>query len=354
MSPSPEYLTLARTLHPGDLWWAEHYTFLLSRGYQLRKRFKPGWVPSWELPGNHPWPSAYEDFQPAPARGNVLDAVRITDGVKVVLKIVRTRNEADLTIYFGNTLRESEPSAARANRAVPVLEVISTPYETLIVLPFLREFLRLPFVRIGEVTEALRQFLRGMQYMHSHNVAHRDLGPGNLMMDASRVVPKGWHMCAPDSHDLPILSTKLKSKPRYSVAPVSYYIIDFGLATQFPPSISVKDARSVGRFGQYWRDIPELSDTVPYNPFKVGIFMLGNVIKTFLVEEYHGLDVFRGLGERMTATNPDERPSASECLDMFERLVSGINPRCPVIARDSGSERKRKFRFRSLLKRFVS
>ncbi|KAK7031861.1 hypothetical protein R3P38DRAFT_2774331 [Favolaschia claudopus] len=138
---SPEYLTLARTLHPGDLWWAENYTFLLSRGYQLRKRFKPGWVPSWELPGNHPWPSAYEDFQPAPARGNVLDAVRITDGVKVVLKIVRTKNEADLTIYFGNTLRESEPSAA--NRAVPVLEVISTPYETLIVLPFLREFLRL-------------------------------------------------------------------------------------------------------------------------------------------------------------------------------------------------------------------
>ncbi|KAK7031869.1 kinase domain-containing protein [Favolaschia claudopus] len=331
MSLSPEYLTLARTLHPGDLWWAEHYTFLLSRGYQLRKRFKPGWVPSWELPGNAPWPSAYEDFQPAPARGNVLDAVRIADGVKVVLKIVRTRNEADLTIYFGNTLRESEPSAA--NRAVPVLEVISTPYETLIVLPFLREFLRLPFVRIGEVTEALRQFLQGMQYLHSHNVAHRDLGPGNLMMDASRVVPKGWHMCAADSHDLPILSTKLKSNPRYSVAP---------------------DARSVGRFGQYWRDIPELSDIIPYNPFKVDIFMLGNVIKTFLVEEYHGLDVFRGLGERMTATNPDERPSASECLDMFERLVSGINHKCPVIARDSGSERKRKFRFRSLLKQFVS
>lgn len=30
-----------------ETWWSEHYEFLLSRGYKLRRRFRPGWKPSW-------------------------------------------------------------------------------------------------------------------------------------------------------------------------------------------------------------------------------------------------------------------------------------------------------------------
>lgn len=29
--------------------WVDHQPFLLSRGYQLRPRYDPGWIPSWEL-----------------------------------------------------------------------------------------------------------------------------------------------------------------------------------------------------------------------------------------------------------------------------------------------------------------
>ena len=34
-----------------ETWWRDRYTFLLSKGYQLRPRFKPGWVASWKRTG---------------------------------------------------------------------------------------------------------------------------------------------------------------------------------------------------------------------------------------------------------------------------------------------------------------
>ena len=30
-----------------DYWWIKHQPWLEERGYMLRPRFRPGWVPSW-------------------------------------------------------------------------------------------------------------------------------------------------------------------------------------------------------------------------------------------------------------------------------------------------------------------
>lgn len=35
-------------LYPNEIRWAEYYEYLLGKGYQLRPRFRPGWVPSWK------------------------------------------------------------------------------------------------------------------------------------------------------------------------------------------------------------------------------------------------------------------------------------------------------------------
>ena len=52
-----------------------------------------------------------------------------------------------------------------------------------------------------------------------------------------------------------------------------YYFIDFGLSTDYPEGID--NASDVGIYGQN-KTVPELSDTVPYNPFKVDIYQLGS------------------------------------------------------------------------------
>ena len=38
-------------LHPGEVFWRDHQIWLFEKGYMLRPRHRPGWVPSW-LPGS--------------------------------------------------------------------------------------------------------------------------------------------------------------------------------------------------------------------------------------------------------------------------------------------------------------
>ena len=41
----------AATLSPDEKFWASRQPYLESRGYLLRPRFRPGWVPSWKVDG---------------------------------------------------------------------------------------------------------------------------------------------------------------------------------------------------------------------------------------------------------------------------------------------------------------
>lgn len=65
--------------------------------------------------------------------------------------------------------------------------------------------------------------------------------------------------------------------PRIGVwPPVKYYFVDFGIAVRIPPDVQPK--RALGDYG-IDREVPELSVTVPYDPFKVDIFIVGNVFR---------------------------------------------------------------------------
>ena len=46
-------------LDPREIWWRERYQRLKTRGYLLRPRYSPEWVPSWRVP-NRDW-TEYED-----------------------------------------------------------------------------------------------------------------------------------------------------------------------------------------------------------------------------------------------------------------------------------------------------
>ncbi|RDB27806.1 hypothetical protein Hypma_002176 [Hypsizygus marmoreus] len=86
------------------------------------------------------------------------------------------------------------------NRGTPILDDILLPDEDshpLIVMPLLLNFNRLPFRRVGEFAEAMQQYLQGLEFMHAHNVAHRDVCYFNLMVNASKLVPKGLHVLNP-------------------------------------------------------------------------------------------------------------------------------------------------------------
>ena len=159
------------------------------------------------------------------------------------------------------------------------------------------------------------------------------------MMDESRVVPKGSHFGCPWSHDGS--GYNLTWRHRCSVSPVDYYYIDFGLSSWYPGG--KETATSIGAVGQV-KSVPELSDTVPYNPFQVDIYQLGYTILEVaevgiltslqqcipthkIMQDYRGLQMFVPLGRHMTCPNPADRPTVSAALAEFEAIVSSIKQR---------------------------
>ena len=89
-------------------------------------------------------------------------------------------------------------------------------------------------------------------------------------MDGRPLYPQGHHPArlnfSPDgTHEVSPLTRQDH--------PVKYYFIDFGLSSRFQPGDSFLVVGTQGRD----KEPPELSDTVPYNPFPLDVFVLGNV-----------------------------------------------------------------------------
>ena len=99
------------------------------------------------------------------------------------------------------------------------------------------------------------------------------------MMGASSLFPLSFHPMAelrmPDN--ITITAPQLSR----SDAPATYYFTDFGISTMFS---SNDTNRLVTGMDGLDDDVPELSDDVPYDPFKTDIFILGNMCRETFVE----------------------------------------------------------------------
>lgn len=98
------------------------------------------------------------------------------------------------------------------------------------------------------------------------------------MMDPEPIFPSGFH---------PVARTRLKdlsgSTTHLSRTEVTlkYYYIDFGISVLIPPESTQRLV--VGEYGRD-QDPPELSAEVPYDPFKLDIFIVGNMFHNEFVK----------------------------------------------------------------------
>lgn len=106
-------------------------------------------------------------------------------------------------------------------------------------------------------------------------MTYRDGAYANIMMDIDSLFPFDYHpIYMEHSPDL-----RRIARPRRGFAPVRYYFIDYDLSSYIAPG----EPRLV--FGEDGRDqdVPELSDSIPYDPFKVDIFITGNLFLAELI-----------------------------------------------------------------------
>ncbi|KAI0669458.1 kinase-like domain-containing protein [Trametes maxima] len=294
-------------LLPSEISWRNRYVFLQKRGYSLRKRYHPEWKPSWI--GTNVAPDFCEDSIDV-SRPHVIDAERTSDGLRVAIKSVSNEGDELKLSQFISSIGGAENHCAEA------LEVIRDPLNSnrsFLVMPYLRPYNDPELQTIGDVIMFVSQMLKGLAFLHHNRIAHRDIAPPNIMMDARPLYPSGHHPvrmhCAPDAiHDAIPLSR--------ADHPVQYYYVDFGLSKRFPPGAP---SLVLGRVGRDM-EIPELSNTVPYDAYKADIYALGNLFDKEFSQRFSNIEFLRPLVDCMKQRRPDLRPPADELVKMFQQV----------------------------------
>ncbi|EPQ57111.1 hypothetical protein GLOTRDRAFT_137524 [Gloeophyllum trabeum ATCC 11539] len=310
-----------------ELFWRDHQQWLQSRGYMLRSRYMPGWVPSWKGTKRH-W-SECEDGQSFPHR-LIVDAIRVSDGALVALKRVpraNSPNEGAIGLLFSSDPLKSDPQ----NHCVPIYEVLEVPDDAdseVIVMPFLRLWYNPPFDTFGEVVSFLQQTIEGLHFMHKHLVAHRDCTLRNIMMDPSALYPESFHPVSTSQ------KRNLKGHAKHytrTQRPVKYYLIDFGLSRRYKPE-DMPPMEEVVIGGD--RTVPEFQDVYTRavsskrcDPFPTDIYTLGNVMKSWLIEKNAGFEFLQPLVSDMVQEEPAKRPKMEEVLTRFEDIRKSLSTR---------------------------
>ncbi|KAJ7583096.1 hypothetical protein C8J56DRAFT_893844 [Mycena floridula] len=312
--PADEYRGIYQRRRP-EFVWVNLQPKLEEAGYRLRPRYHRDWKPSW-LPGERlAGHSSHqcEDSLSICLYWGAIDAIRVKDGQKVVLKIAfDNTKEREILQTFSEPLFRNNPR----NHCVPVLDTIEFPGKqfTIIVLPFLISIRASPHC-LREVINFMRQTLQGHQRTK------------HLMMTGGHVIPSEHHFVSFSNMYSLKSGLLVRCKPQQHLCRVSrlrYFFIDFGLSDEHPDG--QEQARTTGRFGQV-RVTPELSDDVPYNPFKSDILQLGRIFKDLFPLKFPDLYDFDVLADRMTKTKAEDRPNAKEALELFEEIVSSMPKR---------------------------
>ncbi|KAI0364009.1 kinase-like protein [Pilatotrama ljubarskyi] len=294
-------------LLPSEVEWRDRQEYLLQRGYLLRPRYSKDWQPSWI--GTNIAPHFCEDSIIL-SNYHVIDATRQRDGMRVAIKVVpNDSQELHISEYLASV-------QGIDNHCVTALDILSdplSPQKSLLVMPYLRPYNNPEFQMVGDVAEFVGQMLQGLAFLHRHRIAHRDIAPPNVMMDASPIYPDGHHPVrihrAPDAvHDThPLLRMD---------RPVKYFYIDFGLSVHFPVGAP---SRVIGKVGRD-TEIPEMSDTVPYDAYKADVHALGNLFFKEFDQRYSNVPFLRPLLDLMRHHDPDGRPSAEELVKMYNQM----------------------------------
>ncbi|KAG6808042.1 hypothetical protein H0H92_005596 [Tricholoma furcatifolium] len=279
-----------------EAFWRKYSQLFKERGYTVRPRYRPDWIPSWWNTSKHP--SDCEDSIPNFAKH--LDAVG-PDGSIVMIKWVEPL-ETPAEIPVGKLLC-SERLASPRNHCMPYLDVIERPESpdvAFIVMPYLIRTERARFETIGEAVEFFRQIFEGLEFMHENNIRHGDCKYDNIMADSI-------HLFRSPPHPFtvrPTLDFSGRPFPIFSRTqkPVKYYLIDFDLAKEYPPRTPRLERLPWG--GD--RSVPEHQGARHLTPNQ-------------------GFEFMRELADDMTNANPSKRPTMKEATLRLNTIIEGLS-----------------------------
>ncbi|TFK74319.1 hypothetical protein BDN72DRAFT_81440 [Pluteus cervinus] len=316
----------AMSLKDHEFFWRDHTTWFESKGYKLRSRYQPGW----ELPSTGIDELSFEDENhTSMPRAAVVDAIRITDGKRVLLKKISKSNhpfEVEITKLLSSDALASD-ARNYCVRLLDVLQPTDAPDITILVFPFLQQLTASPFDTFGEIVGFIKQIFDGLQFLHHHHIAHRDIGIPNFMMDGNEMFPEGWN--AVDGRWTP-RGQKHSNAYTRTQRPPRYHFIDFGLSRRFDPSDTNPLAEPIAGGD---RTVPEFkTNKEAFNPFQTDIYYIGNTIREFIMKGtpfeykgYYGTGFLGPLIRDMVQDDPTKRPTIDEVVTRFDKICKELS-----------------------------
>lgn len=254
----------------------------------------------------------------------VMDATRIADGLRVMIKAIDTtesieKHEWRIARIFNHPDLIGDPR----NHCIPTIDYVRYPGRTweLLVTPQLYPFHVTPFETFREVADFVHQLLEGVAFMHEVNVPHRDIGPLNLMMFSPDLFPKGTSALWP-GHETDIESPLSKYRARRDVY-VRYYLIDFGLSWSFSSEATRRPLQVAP--GQY-KDAPEYAHSTYCDGFALDVWCIGKLIQEEFARTYRLPPFMLDFAALLMRPIPTERPTAAAALSTFEAGVAQLGP----------------------------
>ncbi|KAH0828134.1 hypothetical protein J3R83DRAFT_3809 [Lanmaoa asiatica] len=302
-----------------ETWWRDHYEQLKARGYVLRPRYTPNWVPSWKNAENKSWADCEDGKRMTYAQ--IMDATRLSDGKYVTLKRVCKLvhpHEVDIGLYFSSGILASHS----ANHCVPIYEVITLQDDAniiILVMPLLRAYADPYFDTFGEAIDCFHQLFEVFSN-HARKTINRDCMNRNIALDPSELYPNSFHpmktMFKRDYSGFAKHFTRTQRPPKY-------YFIDFGLSRKYDPSEA--NAREIPIRGGD-TEVPEFQNSnEPCNPFPTDVFCLGNAIKKGFIQTKRGFEFMEPLVRDMIQADRTKRPNMEEVVVRFDKIRQSLS-----------------------------
>jgi len=310
-----------RELDEDEQEWADLQPFLQSRGYLLRRRYQPTWKPAKKE-------NDTDETALAMLTSSVLDAIRISDRLPVVLK----RIDSGRTELVAHLRIQSFPNSSK--HVAPIYDTLLLP-ETdeylLVVLPLLRPITLSGFTNLNEILDCTQQLMEGVSYLHENRCIHRDLSVENIHMQAPNMFPKGWHFRSPyHYHPGDPITSKASLKPAptlpRSLAPPRYLLLDFGLSLALEPG---EPHYRLGSMGTHLP--PEMGPRSVIDAFAADIYALGVVLKQILQTSRPGSSyadansILHALLDKLVEEDPKQRPTAAQALKELHSIIQALN-----------------------------
>ncbi|KAF9553087.1 hypothetical protein CPC08DRAFT_698058 [Agrocybe pediades] len=261
--------------------------------------------------------TVYSDFQPVPLRTyepNIKVAfAQDRQNRHVAIKLVRLGTDECRILEF---IKEQPLDTLKENCVLPVLDILPIDGFCFVIMPRWGSRVTLPRHRtINDVLQMMHDMLKGLAFLHRHNIIHGDIKMANVLIDN---FGDGLYS------EINPLRVMRRAESR-----VRYAIFDFDFSRMIP---MVKNSRDywISTYSPYlWGTFNRTKDCaqgeLEYNPFVTEVCTLGITFSDHFQHVIPSLPILAPFFDMLTTHKLQHRFTASEALAFFEDFYYNLS-----------------------------